>query len=183
MRRQLFVLLFVTLAALSSLAQTSASNQIPVRSIPGSLDPKTSLFTPSSPVVAPEANAAAATIFGGNLVFNFTITVTSTLPTTDTISCSANADVVDAGTGVVIIEQATAKATRSGATATCAVTIPYSWSLATASTDRMSLTYVINGAGTTTATALPFRLSSQGLGSFAIPANGITSTFTVKSTI
>ncbi len=183
MRRQLLLLLFVCLATLPTLAQASASNKPTGRSIPGTYDPKTSLFTPTPAVVASDANAAAATIFGGKLVFNFTITVSSTLPAADVITCSAGATLIDLGAGIVILEDATSKATRTGATATCAVTIPYSWGLTTASTDKMSLNYIISGGGTTAATALPSRLSSQGLGNFAIPANGVTSTFTVKATI
>ncbi len=182
MRYRLLVWLFVSLATLSTLAQASAASQTPGRSIPGTFDPKTSLFTPTPAAIASDATAAA-TIFGGKLVFNFTITVTSALPAADAITCSAQTSVVDLGAGIVLLEQAAAQATRSGTTATCAVTIPYSWSLTTAATDKMSLTYFINGAGTTAATALPSRLSSQGLGSFAIPANGVTSTFTVKATI
>ena len=183
MNRQLLALLFVVVASMSTLAQTSSA-QAPVRGIPGTFDPKTSLFTPTPAVMASNnAIGAAATIFGGKLTFNFTITVTSALPATDVITCSASASVLDLTVGNAIIEQATTKATRSGTTATCAVTIPYSWSLVSAATDMMSLNYVIGGNGATTATALPFRLSSQGLGSFAIPANGTTSTFTVKATI
>jgi hypothetical protein len=176
----LFALLLVVAFAANAFGQQPNA---PARRIPGTLDPETKIFTPTRATLASDAIAPATTIFGGKLVFNFTITVTSALPATDTISCTASADVVDAGAGIVILEQASTKATRTATTATCAVTIPYSWGLATASTDRMSLTYVINGSGTTAATALPSRLSSQGLGNFAIPANGTTSTFTVKATI
>ena len=183
MHRHLLALLFVSLASISTLAQTSSAIQTPGRAIPGTFDPKTSLFTPTPAVMASDVKAPAATVFGGKLVFNFTITVASTLAATDVITCSADADVLDLGAGVPLIEEATVKATRSGTTATCAVTIPYSWSLATASTDKMSLSYVISGMGATAATALPSRLSSQGLGSFAIPANGTTSTYTIKATI
>ena len=181
MRKSLLVLLLVSLAALPALAQSS-KNEVG-RSIPGTFDPKTSLFTPTPAVMAPDPIAAAATIFGGKLVFNFTITVTSVLATTDTITCSASASVLDVASANFILESGVVKATRTGATATCTVTIPYSWSLTTASTDKMTLGYVINGGGSTAATLLPTRLSSQSLGSFAIPANGTTSTFTVKATI
>src|SRR5882724_6319915 len=184
MNRHLLALLFVSLASISTLAQTSSAVQAPTRGIPGTFDPKTSLFTPTPAVMASnDTIAAAAAVFGGKLTFNFTITVTSALPAADVITCTAEASVLDVAAGNPIIEEAETKATRSGTTATCAVTIPYSWSLTSASTDRMSLSYVIGGTGTTVATALPSRLSSQGLGSFAIPANGTTSTFTVKATI
>jgi len=177
MNRHLLALLFVSLVSLSTLAQTSTAK------IAGTFDPTTKLFTPTPAVVASDASTAAAVTFGGKLVFNFTITVTSAIPTADVISCTASADVLDAGAGNIILEQATVKATRTATAATCTVTIPYSWSLVTGPADKMSLTYIINGTGTTVATALPSRLSSQGLGSFAIPANGTTSTFTVKATI
>jgi len=179
MNRHLLALLFVSLASLSTFAQTSAASH----KIPGTFDPKTSLFAPTPAVMATDASAAAAVTFGGKLVFNFTITVTSAIPTTDVISCTASASVLDLGAGILILEEAAVKATRTATTATCSVTIPYSWSLVTATTDKMSLTYVINGTGTSATTVLPSRLSSQGLGSFAIPANGTTSTFTVKATI
>ena len=180
----LLALLLLGAFSMSAFAQQRNANGAPTRGIPGTFDPKTRLFTPTPAVVASDASpAAAATIFGGKLVFNATITVASALPATDVITCSADADVVDTGAGIVFVEEATYKATRTGTTATCTVTIPYSWSLVSASTDRMSLSFVISGTGTTATTALPSRLSSQGLGSFAIPANGTTSTFTLKATI
>jgi hypothetical protein len=176
-------LLFAALAV-NAFGQKGHSNSAPKSGIPGTFDPKTSVFTPSRAVLASNYDVAASTIFGGKLVFNFTITVSSTLPATDKISCGAAATVVDnGGLGNFIVELATSAATRTGSTATCTTTIPYSWPLATASTDMMSLTYTLTAGGTTVTTVLPNRTSEQGLGRLAIPANGATSTFTVAATI
>ncbi len=81
-----------------------------------------------------------------------------------------------------ITESASVGAKEAG-TVNCTVTIPYSWTLATMSTDRVSLSYSISVAGSTSTTVLPNRNSTHGLGSISVPANGTTTTQTIRATI
>ena len=135
--------------------------------------------------LTPEELAAASTTVTGKLVFTTTITLSSTFPAADVIACTGEAILVDLGSGGEIIETAAVAATRIGTTATCTVTIPYSWNLVTPTTDMVSVGFNINVPATpsTPAALLPNRLSRQGLGSIKVPANGTTTTFTVKATI
>lgn len=135
--------------------------------------------------LTPEELAAVATTVTGKLVYTATITLSSTFPAADVISCTGDAILLDLGSGSEIIETASVAATRSGTTATCTATIPYSWSLVTPTTDMVSVNFNINVPATpsTPAALLPNRVSSRGLGSIKVPANGTTTTFTVKATI
>jgi len=157
----------------------------------GYLDPRTGSFRLAhvAPVddAAAEAAAAAATTRAGKLVFSFTITIASALPTTSNILCSASANLIDDGVSLsalrTIIESATVAATRTGSTAKCTVTIPYSWSLVTPTTDAVSLAYVVQATGVTTAAGMVSRDSTQSLGSIAVPLNGATTTHTIAVTL
>jgi hypothetical protein len=165
------------------LGQTATASE--TQGIPGYLDPRTGAFRPT-PQVLPDLEEiqAASTTVTGKLVFNFTITVTSTGLSADTVVCGANAELVDAPTtgGIFILESA-AVGVKEASTVSCTVTIPYSWTLATMSTDKVTLTYTISVGGTTATTVLPNRTSSRGLGSINVPANGATTTETIKATI
>jgi hypothetical protein len=147
----------------------------------GYLDPKTGAFRPlpQNPAEDDEAvTPAAATT--GKFVFVFTITIASTSLATDTIICTANTNVFESG---LFLESASAKAAVKGSTATCAVTIPYSWPLKSASTDTVSLRYEVIASGAATAGGLPNRISSQSLPTIKVPANGATTTENIASTI
>jgi hypothetical protein len=78
-------------------------------------------------------------------------------------------------TGVSIIETSTAKATVSGSTAKCTVNIPYSWPLASPSTDTIGLSYGIGVTGT--------RITSKTLPRIKVPANGAITTEAISATI
>ena len=154
--------------------------------VAGTLDPKTGIFTAFLPSVAqdPQDSSFAATTYNGKLVFNITITLATSFPTTTSIICDTSARVFDnpAGGGNFLSEGGGVIATRSGSTATCTVTIPYSWPLVTGSADMMTLSYTVGTFGPL-ASGPTTRNSSQGIGTFKIPAPGMTSTFTVKSTL
>jgi len=63
------------------------------------------------------------------------------------------------------------------------VNIPYSWNLASASTDKVTLTYSIEAPVEATATtAFPQRMSTQSLATIAVPTSGTTTTETVTAT-
>jgi hypothetical protein len=140
-------------------------------------------FLELTPVLLSQT-ALAQTTSTGKFVVNFTITVDSNLPTTDKIACSVQAQVADVSSGHIILESASVAATRNGATASCSVTIPYSWTLSSASTDKVNLAYTITVPGVASAAnALPSRFSSQSIATISVPANGSTTTETVSATI
>jgi hypothetical protein len=146
----------------------------------GYLDPQTGAFLPLPPAVAEDAELPAATTFTGTITVTLTITVKSTGLTNFT--CTAGVSVLDGTTSpVIFVESNTVAATGTGATRTCKLTIPYSWSLTTQSTDNMTTTYsVVASTGTT---GLPQRTSSRSpLDTRKVPANGATTALTANVT-
>jgi len=131
----------------------------------------------------------AQTTYKGKIVVHFTITLTSPVGSDSTIACGVNASVFD-GTNS-INEKGGAVATVTGSTAKCTVTIPYSWPLSTASTDKISLSYVIDalqsfeipGSSASSVQVAPVREASQNIGSINVPATGTTTNETVNATI
>jgi hypothetical protein len=147
----------------------------------GYLDPATGAFRPVPAVAADDTPPATLATFGGTITVTFTITVKSTNLTTFT--CTANVSVVDdVSAGARIYEESgTATATGSGSTRTCKVSIPYSWSLATQSTDSMGIDYVVFGSATSPEAQRTTGLSP--LDSTKVPANGATTALTVDVTL
>ena len=152
------------------------------RGIRGYLDPQTGTFR-----VLPHATADAVppptTNFSGKFVFNFTITVDASIAATAKIECVATAFLEDNLTGGnpnIITEQAAVVATRSGSSASCIVNIPYSWNLATGSTDKVSLGYTLQAPAEASATSsLPARISSQeNFATISVPTGTTTETIT-----
>lgn len=161
-------------------AQTSA-----VRGIPGYLNPKTGAFHPVIEAQPQEGPPPALTTFAGKFVATFTITVDSTISSTTKLACIFSASLVDTSTGNVIEEIAASAVSRgSGSTVTCTVTLPYSWSLGSGTTDKVSLTWNIEApVEFSTSTQYPTRFSSQFLGSISVPANGSTTNEAIAATI
>jgi hypothetical protein len=165
----------------SCLAQNAQSRKSP--GILGYLDPKTGVFRtlPMPDTDSTDVPLAATT---GKFVFNYTITVAGTIAATAKIGCIATASLVDVATSNLIEEEAAVVATRSGTSATCTVTIPYSWNLGSAGSDKVSLSFSIQAPVEASATtAFPQRLSTQGIASISVPANGSTTTETITATI
>jgi len=150
----------------------------------GHLDPRTGAFTPLQQTPAVDLEALLATApTTGKFVFSFTITIASTNLGSDAIACDANVTALDTS-GHTFTETASVAATKSGTTATCTVTIPYSWILSTPTTDMVSLGFMISAANTAAASGgQPTRTTTQTLGSIKVPANGSTTTETLKVTI
>lgn len=174
------------------MAQTAANSHSPASTgILGYLDTKTGAFRPATqgPVEDSTTSAAAITPSTGKFVFNFTITVSSSsIPSSQPIACEASASTSETNTTTyqssIFEEEATAVATRSGSTATCSVTIPYSWGLATATSDTVQLSFIISTTATSsTSSAVASRLSSQTIGNIKVPSSGATTTEAVKVTI
>ena len=155
--------------------------------IRGYLDPQTGTFhTIPHPDVQDGAEPLVTTTFTGKIVVTFTITVNSTIAATTKIGCELDADTEDAGTGNFISESAGSAVVRGSATTvTCKTTIPYSWNLATQSTDMISMSYSITSpvAIATPAGEFPLRISSQSLPTIKVPASGTTTTIAVAATI
>jgi hypothetical protein len=173
-------------ACLVASAPLWGQNAAATRGIHGYLDPRSGIFHPFARMTEADVEPQATKTFTGKFVFNYTITVDATIAATAKIACSASAVVEDNVTGGspnIIEEEASALATRSGSTATCTVNIPYSWNLATSTTDMVTLGYTIAAPAEATATtALPSRFSSQSLPAIKIPVTGATTTETIAAT-
>lgn len=178
-------LTFMCFAGLAQPVLSQTAARADQSGVPGFLDPQSGVFKPlalTGPGV--EEILAASTTVGGKLVFNFTITVSSLGLGADTVVCTATASLVDStATGGIFITESASVGVKEAGTVNCTVTIPYSWTLATMSTDRVSLSYSIGVVGSTSATVLPNRISAHGLGTISVPANGTTTTQTIKATI
>lgn len=164
-------------------------NHTPHRPL-GSYDPTTGKLEPLS--AAPDLESAV-TPTTGTLVLKLTITVKSTLPKNSVIACTGTGDVSDSS-GFSAEEHGSAIATLvSGTTYSCAVTIPYSWPLASASSDKISLGYTaeidygyqVTSTNGTAVLVEPVqkRDTSQSFGSISVPANGATTTENISATI
>jgi hypothetical protein len=146
----------------------------------GYLDPHTGAFRPA-PLAGEGPEPAALTTYGGTITVTLTITVKST--TLTTFSCSASVSVLDNVEAGLrgYNEGATAAATGSGATRTCTLTIPYSWALATQSSDSMTISYAVFGSVKSAVTNRTTGLSP--LDTTKVPANGATTALTAAVTI
>jgi hypothetical protein len=157
----------------------------------GYYNSETGLFEPLRSATQDLAEPAV-TPTTGTLVYKFTITLKSPLPKNALVLCSAGGDIVE--TGFSADEQGLGIATlESGDTYTCSVSMPYSWQLKTASTDKIILSYkaqtyealqvtAANGTGTIV-TSTAGRASSQTIAEIPVPANGATTTETVSVTL
>jgi hypothetical protein len=150
----------------------------------GYLDPHTGAFRPIPPAAEDSPEAAALTTFTGTITVTLTITVKSTGITN--VNCTSAVSVGDGLTTAsprIFEETNSVAATGSGSTKTCKLSIPYSWGLATQSSDNMNTNYIVSGFGSTTNT-LPFRQSLLSpLDARKVPANGATTALTANVTI
>jgi hypothetical protein len=178
--RFLFVCTFVAALALPAWSQNA--NQTSANGILGYLNPRTGSFSPLAQPSSDDVLPALTTV-GGKFVVNFTITISSTLPTTDVISCGIDSVLVDLGSGFTLLESAAVAATRTGSSAKCTVTLPYSWTLASQTTDMVSLTYSIIVPATAAGAQFPNRTSNHGFATIKVPANGAITPFNLTATI
>ena len=113
------------------------------------------------------------------------VTLTITLKTTGltNVTCLAETTVLDNVTSPVsYTESNTVAATGTGGTRTCKLTIPYSWALATQSSDSMSTNYFVSGS--TGTSGLPQRTAGRSpLDTRKVPANGAMTTLIAAVTI
>ena len=133
-RTAMLVSLAFSLAATAIAQQENRDTKFP-----GYYNPKTRTF---STKVAPSLVSDVATkTYTGTFKFNITVKLDTAVPSGSELLRSASAETVDAGTTNVILESEKAKATVSGTTGTCNISIPYSWALASESSDTVSLSY------------------------------------------
>ena len=158
-----------------------AANSPAKSGILGFLDPQTRAFRPVPPAVEDDSGVFSATTFTGTVTVTITITVKTTQLTNFT--CTESISVLDGTTSPVFyIESDTVTATGSGTTRTCSLSIPYSWSLTTQSSDNISTSYTVTG--TTGTSGLPQRFAERSpLDTRKVPANGATTALTAAVTL
>lgn len=181
MRLTIVLLISTCFFASTIPAWGQAANNSNNPGILGYLDPRTGAFRPVPPPATDDnAELAATTTFTGTVTLTITITVkTSGIAN---FTCSAGVSTIDGTTSSTIYEEvATVTATGSGSTRTCNLSIPYSWSLTSASTDTMTTSYFVTGRSGATATVE--RTSNRSpLDSRKVPANGATTALTASVT-
>jgi hypothetical protein len=96
----------------------------------------------ASPLCAQNAEFAPAAPTTGAFVFNLTITASSAVPKNGVVVCNASASVNESG-GQTILQKSTGIATLSGGKWLCKASMPYSWALATATSDKVILGYSV----------------------------------------
>lgn len=161
-----------------------AANRPARPGILGYLDPHTGAFRPLAQATEDaEVEPPAITTFTGTITVTLTITLKSTGITN--ILCSTEVSVEDSITtgGRFLGEINEVAATGTGTTRTCKLSIPYSWGLATQSSDTMTTSYSVTGTGST-AGAPPVRSSTlTPLDSRKVPSSGTTTALTANVTI
>jgi hypothetical protein len=182
--QKVLTLLLLSACFLGISATLWGQNAIPNRGIQGYVDPRTGIFHSIPHPDAPdEAEPPVKATFTGSIVMNFTITVSSAFASTVPIACIGEVSVRD-GTSNNILEVGGSTVPRgTGPTVKCSVTIPYSWSLASAATDQVGLFYSITAPIAFSQTAFPDRQALQSLGTIAVPVSGTTTTKIIKARI
>ena len=193
-RRTIFVFFVILVVGLASSAFGQFASHFPLshREL-GYYDHATGVFTPLQ-LAAQEAEVPPATTpTTGTIVFSITITLKTAVPKNGVVGCDGHAFVSGDSSGFNAQENGFALATGTGTTRTCKVTIPYSWLLASPTTDSIGLNYnafVAEGIELTatngTGTAVEFgnvRSSDQSIAPIKVPVNGATTTETVSITL
>jgi hypothetical protein len=174
---KVFLFCFCWLIAAVSAALGQAANSQAKPGILGYLDPHTGAFRPFTPAEQDDAEPAAAMTVTGTI----SVTITITVKTTSLTNFTCSIEVSTSDGGALIAESNTVAATGTGSTRTCKLSIPYSWSLTTQSSDTMSTTYSV--LGSTGTNGLPQRSSSRSpLDSRKVPVTGTTTTLTAAVT-
>jgi hypothetical protein len=184
---KLSTFLLVCACFLGMNASLWGQNSAATHGIRGYLDPQTGAFhTMPHPELEEGALPPVLTTFTGKFVVTFTITVNSVIASTTKIGCQVDASLDDIAVGNFISESAANAVVRgSTTTVTCKATIPYSWALASAAQDSVSMSYTITSpvAVSTAAAEFPLRISSQSLPTIKVPASGTTTSIAVAATI
>jgi hypothetical protein len=170
----------------AAMAQQSTTS----KGIPGYLNPRTHTFEAKVRQAIPEATTANT--YSGTYKFEIKVTLVTPVGSGEEVVCNAIADVEDYNKTTYAVyndyeETASSVATVSGSTATCNVNIPYSWSLAYASSDIVSLDYLVTIVPTSTNSPLleySVRTHQGGIASLtSVPSTGSTTVIPVSATI
>src|SRR5580704_17305326 len=173
----LWIAMCFLLAAPAVWSQATTTTSRP--GILGYLDPQTGAFRPVPQAAAEDIDAPAAATIGGTI----TLTITRKTTTRTNITCSAAVSALDGTTSPVFLgESKTVVATGTGTTRTCKLTIPYSWSLASAASDNMTTGYTVLGSAGTTL-ARQRTASRSPLDVRKVPANGAITALTASVTL
>lgn len=183
MRLSKLLLICICFVMTVSAVWGQAANSQARQGVLGYLDPQTGMFRLIPPAAEDNAEFPALTTFTGTI----TVTITVTLKTAgiSSVICQATTAVEDAITTTPrsFAELDTVAATGTGTTRSCKLSIPYSWALATQSSDSMSTDYTVTGSGSTPTTP-PIRSSSLNpLDTRKVPANGATTALTASVTL
>jgi hypothetical protein len=179
----LWIAMCFLLAAPAVWSQATTTTSRP--GILGYLDPQTGAFRPVPQAAAEDIEAPAAATIGRTITVTLTNLKTTTLKTTTLthITCSAAVSALDGTTSPVFFEESnTVVATGTGTTRTCKLTIPYSWSLASAASDSLTTGYTVLGSAGTILTTQ--RTASRSpLDVRKVPANGAITALTASVTL
>jgi hypothetical protein len=192
--RTILVCLVIFVVGLTPSAFGQLSNHFPLshREL-GYYDRDTGVFTPLHSAAQDAEIALATTPTTGDFVFNITITLKTAVPKNGVVACDAHVFVNGDSSGFNAQESGFALATGTGTTRTCKISLPYSWLLASPTTDSVSLSYnafigdgieitATNGTGT----AIQFadvHTSDQFIAPIKVPANGANTTENISVTL
>lgn len=151
-------------------------------------------FGITAPAFAQEAENAVPPVAAttGKFVFTFTVTVSSTVPKNGVVVCTAIASITESS-GQSVQQTAVGIVTPSGGKATCTATMPYAWALASASSDKVILSYKVEvdygyqiTASNGTSPGVQLVSSdkvTENLAKISVPLNGATTHESVSATI
>jgi hypothetical protein len=174
------------LTALAANGQSGSAQTRPDQTgsgILGYLNPHTRSFHPLPQAADSAIEPPALTTFTGTVKLTITITVKSTSITN--LKCVAIVEAADGGSlGIRQLSEIDfVAATGTGTTRTCTLSVPYSWGLATQSSDTMNTSYEVGNTLVLIPTP-PARTSALvPLDSRKVPANGTITTLTASVTI
>jgi hypothetical protein len=174
------ILIAICLLGLSITGWSQNTNRPSAPGIPGYLDARTGMFRPM-PQMASSEDEEPVTPTTGKIVLTLTVTLQSTFPTNEVFSCGLSASGFDVSSSLSFIDTIEVAGKRSGNTVTCAVTLPYSWALVSASSDTMGISYSVSAVAGTT--GLPTRLAEHGIANIKVPPTGTTTTYTLSTVI
>jgi hypothetical protein len=190
-KRSVIVSVAVVVLGVASIGFAQLKSRASQREL-GYYDRSTGAFEPLQTAMDPDATTVVPRT--GTLVVKLTITVDSVIPKNAVVGCASDASVSGDSSGFFSDEHASAVATLvSGKTYSCTMTMPYSWSLASPTTDKIGISYTpsidygyqVTATNGTAVAVEPIvvRSNEQPFGSIAVPANGATTTETISVTL
>jgi len=124
----------------------------------------------------PDATSTATT---GTVAITLTVTVQTA--GVKAVDCAGVVSILDTATRTVFSVSTTVAATGTGATRTCTISVPYSFVLASPSTDSLGIGYTISAP--TGASPLGRNLEASPLKTIPLPKSGTTTPVVTAATI